>query len=145
MDKNLRGMYSHLADEIYKKWKEEEPQAIAVLNKLKDDLRLDYILCGAIDRKNGVYSVELAIIGCTSYSFDSFELHKLSDDMEFDDWYQLIDMNYTITQGILDELGIDYVIDNAQWHMCFDEAKNDTDPIRGGFLAINLRRDLWEK
>lgn len=121
---HLRGMYAHLAERTYKEWKDTEEKAVDMIRQMKE-VKADYALCVTFEKKKGMYDVILSVLCHSEYSVERFHLNRIDDDMEFDDWYQSIDMNYAITQGILDELEIDFVIDNEQWIDCFYEMQNN--------------------
>ena len=120
---HLRGMYVRLAERTYKEWKDTEPKAVNLIRQMKE-AKADYALCVTFEKKQGMYDVILSVLCHSGYSVERFHLNRIDDDMEFDDWYQSIDMNYAITQGILDELEIDFVIDSEQWIDCFYEMQN---------------------
>lgn len=120
---HLRGMYARLADEHYKVWKGEQPKAVDLIQQMKEE-KEEYALAVTFKKKQRMYEVVLSAICYSNYAVENFQLHYLDDDMEFDDWYQSVDMNYAITQGILDELKIDFVIDYGQWQDCFFEMRD---------------------
>ena len=139
MNEILRGMYSYLADEIYKEWKNTEPKAVDVVRQMQD-AKSDYALIVLVRKNRDRYSTILSILRYNDFVVADFELNELYGDMEFDDWYQSIDMNYAITQGILDELETDYVVNNEVWHDCYGELQVDEERIDGVILAIDLCR-----